>query len=71
MARNWFDMDGKPIARFNACLDVDISATPFTNTPINRIDWQPTDSILEHGLHFDPRPVRERRQAAIPVSKRR
>jgi uncharacterized protein len=38
----WFDGDGQRLAEFDACLDIDIVATPFTNTlPIRRIKWQP------------------------------
>ncbi len=35
---HWQDIDGKPLAALNGCIDVDISATPFTNTlPIRRL----------------------------------
>jgi hypothetical protein len=34
----WRDVSGKPVANFTGCIDVDISATPFTNTlPIRRL----------------------------------
>lgn len=37
----WFDTDGQSLPEFDGCLDVDIVATPFTNTlPIRRIQWQ-------------------------------
>lgn len=30
-----------PLPEFDGCIDIDITATPFTNTlPIRRIDWQ-------------------------------
>ncbi|WP_224448337.1 putative glycolipid-binding domain-containing protein [Haloprofundus salilacus] len=35
----WTDDDGAPIPELDGCLDVDISATPFTNSlPIRRLD---------------------------------
>jgi uncharacterized protein len=38
---NWFDRHDKPLSEFAGCIDVDISATPFTNTlPIRRLQWQ-------------------------------
>ena len=38
---HWFGRDGVPLPELNDCFDVDISATPFTNTlPIRRLDWQ-------------------------------
>ena len=36
---NWTNESGNPIAEFQGCLDVDITATPFTNTlPIRRLN---------------------------------
>jgi hypothetical protein len=38
---NWFDQMQKPLPELEGCIDVDITATPFTNTlPIKRIDWK-------------------------------
>ncbi|WKA56532.1 putative glycolipid-binding domain-containing protein [Planococcus shixiaomingii] len=38
---DWFDQHGTRIDELNGAIDVDISATPFTNTlPINRVDWK-------------------------------
>ncbi len=38
---NWFGGDGAPLPELAGCIDVDISATPFTNTlPIKRRDWR-------------------------------
>ena len=35
----WLDGAGRPLPRLDGCVDVDISATPFTNTPfIRRLD---------------------------------
>jgi uncharacterized protein len=43
----WFDSSRMPIPELDGCIDVDISATPFTNTlPINRIAWQPGQSEI-------------------------
>jgi uncharacterized protein len=37
-AGNWYDAGGAAIPDFRGCVDVDISATPFTNTlPIRRL----------------------------------
>ena len=41
----WTTEDGLPIPSLKGCLDVDISATPFTNTlPIRRLTLQPGSS---------------------------
>lgn len=38
----WLDGDGRRLAEFDGCLDVDLACTPFTNTlPVRRLDWQP------------------------------
>jgi len=38
---SWFDREHKLLPELDGCIDVDISATPFTNTlPIRRIQWQ-------------------------------
>lgn len=40
--RNWFDAHHQPLPHLTGCTDIDISATPFTNTlPIRRLNWQP------------------------------
>ena len=42
---SWTTEDGEAILSLNGCLDVDISATPFTNTlPIRRLALQPGPS---------------------------
>jgi uncharacterized protein len=39
---HWRDASGLPLPEFDACLDIDISATPFTNSlPIRRLGLQP------------------------------
>ena len=42
---HWTDGDGEPLPELRGALDVDISATPFTNTlPIRRLDLPPGGS---------------------------
>ncbi|MEO8613115.1 MAG: putative glycolipid-binding domain-containing protein [Chloroflexota bacterium] len=37
---NWYDTEGDLLPDLKGCIDIDISATPFTNTlPIKRIAW--------------------------------
>ncbi len=36
-----FDKDNQRLPSIDGCMDIDISATPFTNTlPVRRLDWQ-------------------------------
>ena len=38
---NWLNQKLQPLPELDGCIDIDISATPFTNTlPIRRIQWQ-------------------------------
>jgi len=38
---NWFNANGEPIHRLKGAIDIDISATPFSNSlPINRMNWK-------------------------------
>jgi hypothetical protein len=42
----WTDPEGDPVSLLDGCLDVDISATPFTNTlPIRRLALRPGQSV--------------------------
>lgn len=42
---NWTTRNGEAIPELNGCLDVDVSATPFTNTlPIRRLGIAPAES---------------------------
>ncbi len=42
---HWTDENGAPLPDFDGCLDVDISATPFTNTlPIRRLQLLPGEA---------------------------
>ena len=41
----WKGRRGEPVPELDGCIDVDISATPFTNTlPIRRLELEPGDS---------------------------
>src|SRR5687767_2095364 len=41
----WFDEYGSAVPTLDGCVDLDITATPFTNTlPIRRLDMKPGDS---------------------------
>lgn len=41
-AGHWTDEFGKALPEFDGCIDIDISATPFTNTlPIRRLNLKP------------------------------
>ncbi|EZH66562.1 hypothetical protein DH09_11610 [Bacillaceae bacterium JMAK1] len=41
---NWFNEDGAPLENLRGAIDVDFSATPFSNTlPINRESWNVGD----------------------------
>jgi hypothetical protein len=43
---HWTDDQGELRSDLDGCIDVDIMATPFTNTlPIRRVTWQPNDSV--------------------------
>jgi hypothetical protein len=42
---HWKRRGGEPVAELDGCIDVDISATPFTNTlPIRRLGLEPGES---------------------------
>jgi hypothetical protein len=50
---NWRTESGKALPLLKGCLDVDISATPFTNTlPIRRLALQPGSSALLSMVYF-------------------
>ena len=50
---DWFDADAKPLPELAGCLDIDITATPFTNTlPIKRIDWKPGQTETLRMVYF-------------------
>jgi len=42
---HWSDGTGEPLPAFDGCVDVDLTATPFTNTlPIRRLGLEPGDA---------------------------
>jgi len=44
-AGHWTDGDGRALDEFDGCVDVDLTATPFTNTlPIRRLDLWPGEA---------------------------
>ncbi len=44
---NWSNSEGEEIETLKGCIDIDISATPFSNSmPINRLNW--TSHQKEH-----------------------
>jgi uncharacterized protein len=46
---NWFNTEGDLIAKLKGAIDIDISATPFSNSlPINRVNW-----IINQIEHFN------------------
>ena len=52
-AGNWRTESGKALPMLKGCLDVDISATPFTNTlPIRRLALQPGSSAILSMVYF-------------------
>jgi len=52
-AGNWATESGEAIPSLKGCLDVDISATPFTNTlPIRRLALQPGSSATLSMVYF-------------------
>ncbi|MBN9387303.1 MAG: putative glycolipid-binding domain-containing protein [Chloroflexi bacterium] len=60
---NWTGPDGQPRPEFAGCLDVDIRATPFTNTlPVRRLSLKPGETASIRVLYIplpelDPFPV--------------
>jgi len=52
----WYDAHGQPLPDLAGCIDVDIRATPFTNTlPMRRLRWEPGQSA-EIAVVFVPMP---------------
>lgn len=52
-AGNWTTESGEALPLLKGCLDVDISATPFTNTlPIRRLALQPGSSVTLSMAYF-------------------
>lgn len=50
---NWTDENGKELPELIDCFDIDISATPFTNTlPINRLNFEIGQTIEISVVYF-------------------
>jgi uncharacterized protein len=53
-AGHWTAPDGKSLPLLDGCIDVDLSATPFTNTlPIHRFRWQRGQSAELRMVYVD------------------
>lgn len=54
----WRDIEGRPLAELTDAIDVDIAATPFTNTlPIRRLQLEPGESHDLDVLYVDVFPT--------------
>jgi hypothetical protein len=52
-AGHWTDGDGIALSQLDGCIDVDIAATPFTNTlPIRRLSWEVGEQRNLRMLYF-------------------
>ena len=50
----WFDHQGQHLSRFDDCIDIDLSLTPFTNTlPIKRLGLQKHQSADINVVYID------------------
>jgi hypothetical protein len=50
---DWTDESGRPVAELQGCIDVDITATPFTNTlPIRRLRLNSGESAEINVVYF-------------------
>lgn len=50
---NWMNESGETLSEFAGCLDVDIAATPFTNTlPLRRLSLRPGESAEIKVVYF-------------------
>ena len=51
---NWFNQDGEALDNLQGCIDIDISATPFSNSlPINRMEWTSNQKESFHMVYID------------------
>lgn len=68
----WHTADGEPVPALEGCHEIDIFATPFTNTlPIRRLRLAAGESAEISVAYFDapglePRPVRQRYECIRP-----
>lgn len=62
----WMTENGDPLPQLDGCIDIDLSATPFTNTlPIRRLGLEPGQSAEIDAVYFRlpsaaPRPMHQR-----------
>lgn len=50
---HWFDANYSPLPHLDGCIDIDITATPFTNTlPIRRLEWQTGQRRILNMVYF-------------------
>lgn len=50
---NWFNSEGVGIETLKGCMDIDISATPFSNSlPINRLQWTSNQTENFHMVYI-------------------
>lgn len=50
---HWFDNAKRPLPQLDDCIDIDITATPFTNTlPVRRLNWQSGQKRTLHMVYF-------------------
>ncbi|KAB0678122.1 putative glycolipid-binding domain-containing protein [Aureimonas leprariae] len=67
----WQDAEGRARAEFDGCIDIDLSATPFTNTlPIRRLELTEAQGAIELAMLYVPfdtlEPIRDaQRYSAI------
>ncbi|GGD94546.1 transcriptional regulator [Aureimonas endophytica] len=51
----WLDSQNRPLPAFDGCLDIDLAATPFTNTlPIRRLGLGPDQGTVELAMVYVP-----------------
>lgn len=51
----WRDEDGRPLPRFDGCIDIDLAGTPFTNTlPIRRLGLAPQSGTARLTMLYVP-----------------
>jgi hypothetical protein len=67
---DWCDGEGRPLEGFAGCVDVDIAATPFTNTlPVRRLDWRDGQPVTLRMVYVQV-PALEVRPAAQRYTRR-
>lgn len=72
----WIDAAGAALHQFDGCVDIDLAATPFTNTlPIRRLDLAPETGRVELEMVYIPfdtlKPFRDSQRYACLEAARR